>query len=121
MVKFRFQDLRIWQLAIEIADELFDQADQLEDRKLYRFAEQLRASGMSMSNNIAEGSGSSSKKEFIQFLNVARRSTFENANILILLRMRNLVTEERLEELLGKLDSLCRQITNFQKSLQKGH
>jgi len=45
MVKFRFQDLKIWQLAIEIADELFDLADQLEDRKLYRFAEQLRASG----------------------------------------------------------------------------
>ena len=27
MVKFRFQDLKIWQLAIEIADELFDIAD----------------------------------------------------------------------------------------------
>ncbi len=51
MVKFRFQDLKIWQLAIEIADELFDIADILENKKLYRFAEQLRAAGMSMSNN----------------------------------------------------------------------
>jgi four helix bundle protein len=118
MVKFRFQDLKIWQLAIEIADELFDLADQLEDRKLYRFAEQLRASGMSMSNNIAEGSGSSSKKEFIQFLNVARRSTFENANILILLHRRKLVSQEMLEQLLNRLDHLCRQITNFQGSLR---
>jgi len=118
MVKFRFQDLKIWQLAIEIADELFDLADQLEDRKLYRFAEQLRASGMSMSNNIAEGSGSSSKKEFIQFLNVARRSTFENANILILLHRRKLVSQEMLDQLLNQLDHLCRQITNFQGSLR---
>jgi len=62
MVKFRFQDLKIWQLAIEIADDLFDIADELEGKKLFRFAEQLRGSGMSMSNNIAEGSGSSSKK-----------------------------------------------------------
>lgn len=85
MVKFRFQDLKIWQLAIEIADQFFDIADDLERRKLFRFAEQLRAAGMSMSNNIAEGSGSSFKKEFKQFLNIARRSTFENANILILL------------------------------------
>ena len=121
MGKFRFQDLRIWQLAIEIADELFDIADELEQKRLYRFADQLRGSGMSMSNNIAEGSGSSSKREFGQFLNFARRSTFENANILILLRRRNLITEERLNELLTKLDALCRQITNFQKSLQKGH
>ena len=118
MVKFRFQDLKIWQLAIEIADELFDVADELEARKLYRFAEQLRASGMSMSNNIAEGSGSSSKKEFIQFLNVARRSTFENANILILLHRRKLLEQEELDRLLDRLDHLCRQITNFQDSLR---
>ncbi len=118
MSKFRFQDLRIWQLAIEIADELFDIADEIEAYKLYRFADQLRGAGMSMSNNIAEGSGSSSNREFKQFLNVARRSTFENANILILLRRRDLVTEECLGHLLSKLDSLCRQIMSFQKSLE---
>ena len=118
MAKFRFQDLKIWQLAIEIANELFDIADELEKKKLYRFAEQLRAAAMSMSNNISEGSGSTSKKEFIQFLNIARRSTFENANILIILRMRDLISEESLHTLLDDLDLLCRQITNFQKTLK---
>ncbi|NIW00324.1 four helix bundle protein, partial [Candidatus Saccharibacteria bacterium] len=67
-------------------------------KKLFRFAEQLRASGMSMSNNIAEGSGSHSKKEFKNFLNIARRSTFENANILILLGRRNLITSNQQDE-----------------------
>lgn len=117
MVKFRFQDLKIWQLAIEIANDLFDVADDLERKRLYRFADQLRGAGMSMSNNIAEGSGSASKKEFKQFLNIARRSTFENTNILILLRKRNLVSERELEKLLDKLDHLCRQITKFQSTL----
>lgn len=51
MAKFRFQDMKIWQLAIEIADELFDIADALENKRLYRFADQLRGAGMSMSNN----------------------------------------------------------------------
>jgi len=118
MVKFRFQDLKIWQLAIQIADELFDIADILEDKRLYRFAEQLRGAGMSMSNNIAEGSGSDSKKEFKQFLNMARRSTFENANILILLQRRKLMSQNTLGQLLDKLDSLCRQITSFQNFLK---
>jgi len=117
MAKFRFQDLKIWQLAIQIADELFNMADDLEQKKLYRFADQLRGAGMSMSNNIAEGSGSYSKKDFKQFLNMARRSTFENANILILLKRRSLITERELEKLLDKLDHLCRQITNFQSTL----
>jgi len=47
MVKFRFHDLKIWQLAIQIANELFDIADELEKKRLYRFAEQLRGSGNS--------------------------------------------------------------------------
>jgi len=118
MAKFRFQDLIIWQLAIQIADELFNIADELEKKRLYRFAEQLRGAGMSMSNNIAEESGSSSKKEFAQFLNIARRSTFENANILILLAKRGLTSEVDLDRLLNELDALCRQITSFQKTLK---
>ena len=117
MINFRFQDLKIWQLTIEIACELFDLADELEKKKLYRFAEQVRGAGMSLSNNIAEGSGSTSKREFKQFLNVARRSTFENANILILFRKRQLVTQESLNRFLDQLDHLCRQITNFSRSL----
>ena len=118
MVKFRFQNLKIWQSAIGIANDLFDIADDLDKRRLYRWAEQLRASGMSMSNNIAEGSGSSYKKEFSSFLNIARRSTFENANALILFEMRNLIGPEQRDDLLERLDILCRQITSFQKSLK---
>ncbi len=53
MAKFRLQDLKIWQLAIDIAD-------------------QLRGSRTSMTNNIAEGSGSSSRKEFKRYLYVSK-------------------------------------------------
>ena len=67
--------------------------------------------------NRAEGSGSGSKKEFKQFLNMARRSTFENANILMLLQRRKLISQDSLDQLLNKRDSLCRQITSFQNFL----
>ena len=118
-MKFRFQDLRIWQLAIDIADELLSIADDLEQKRLFRFAEQLRGACMSMSNNIAEGSGSISKNEFYQFLNIARRSTFENANILFIVNKRGLIADDILEDILDRLDHLCRKITNFQKTLKK--
>ena len=117
--KFRFEDLEIWQMAIELGDELFDIADRLEYKRLYRFADQLRGAGLSMSNNIAEGSGSVSKKDFSNFLNIARRSTFENANILFVMTRRNLIEVDKRYELLNKLDHLCRKITNFQRSLFK--
>jgi len=66
---------------------------------------------------LAKGSGSISKKEFKQFLNIARRSTFENANILIILNRRKILSEKDLNILLGQLDILSRKITNFGKSL----
>jgi four helix bundle protein len=117
--KFRFMDLEIWQEAIDIAGSLFDLADKLENMKLYRFAEQLRGSGLSMSNNIAEGSGSNSKRKFLNFLNIARRSTFENANVLLVLEKRGLADQAKVTDLLNRLDRLCRKITNFQKSLRQ--
>lgn len=117
-MKFRFQDLTIWQFAMEITDELLDIADYLEKKKLFRFAEQLRGSAMSITNNIAEGSGSTSNRDFNNFLNFARRSTFENANILIILHRRKIITEEVRDKLLDKLDKECRMITNFRKTLR---
>jgi len=118
MIKFRFEDLEIWKLAIEIADKLFDIADRLEKEKLFRFTEQLRGAAMSVSNNIAEGSGSDSDKDFAHFLNIARRSIFENVNILIVLNKRGLVIDKELDGLKENLDSLSRKITNFKKTLR---
>jgi four helix bundle protein len=115
---FRFQGLEIWKDALEVADLLFDVADRLEEKRLYRFAEQLRGSGLSMTNNIAEGSGSVSNREFHQYLNIARRSTFESANITLILERRQLISSEEATPLLQRLDRVCRKITNFQRTLR---
>ena len=104
---------------LQLGNILFDIADSLEGKRLYRFAEQLRGAGMSMSNNIAEGSGSNSKMEFKNFLNIAKRSTFENANILIILNKRGLIDNNTMNSILERLEILCRKIANFQKSLKK--
>ena len=116
-MKFRFQDLEVWRFALEISDQLLDVADEIEGRKLYRFSEQLRGAAMSVCNNIAEGSGSNSRREFAYFLNIAGRSAFENANILIILNRRRLLTGPRLASLLEDLDKECRMITSLRRSL----
>ncbi|MBC8206030.1 MAG: four helix bundle protein [Kiritimatiellaeota bacterium] len=118
MAKFRFQDLEIWQKAIEIGDRLLDIADDLESQKKFRFAEQLRGAALSISNNIAEGSGSDSDREFAQFLNFAKRSCFEDANMLIVFSRRKLITEDVRQKLFEALDEECRKIQNFKKKLR---
>ena len=70
---------------------MVDIADELEAEKLFRFADQLRAATLSMPNNIAEGSGSNSNREFGRFISYARCSAFENANMIIIFARRNYI------------------------------
>jgi four helix bundle protein len=115
---FRVQKMEIWKKAIEIGHKLLDVADILEEKKLYRFAEQVRGVSLSISNNIAEGAGSSSKKDFAHFLNIARRSAFENANMAIVFGGRGLIDIKNRDELLQDLEAESRMITGFIRSLR---
>lgn len=107
----------IWKDAIEVSDKLFDYSDKAEDKKFFKFAEQLRSASMSISNNIAEGSGSFSDKEFGSFLNIARRSVFECANILHVFLKRKIITPDEKNLIYSDLLFLSKRITNFRKTL----
>jgi four helix bundle protein len=115
---FRFEDLEIWQLARDLAFKFHKLAEQLEKRRLYRYAEQLRAAGLSLPNNIAEGSGSVHVPEFKQFLNISRRSLFEDASMLMVFEKLALLSSSEVDELLIDCDILSRKITNFSRSLR---
>ncbi len=114
---WRFEDLQIWNSACDLAVGFHRIADGLDKRRLYRYAEQLRAAGLSLPNNIAEGSGSTHKQEFIQFLNIARRSLFEDASMLLVFERLQLLKEIEIDQLLWDCDTLSRGITNFSRSL----
>jgi len=115
---FRFESLEIWKEGIEVSDFLFDIADRAESKRFFRFAEQLRAAAMSITNNIAEGSGSFSDKEFASFLNISRRSLFECVNILYIFERRKIINAIERDNLINLLKPLSKQITNFRKTLK---
>jgi four helix bundle protein len=114
---FRFQDLEVWQLAADLAIHLGEVADHLEELRRYRYAEQLRAAAISISNNIAEGSGSNSKVDFRKFLNYAHRSAFECANMLLVFQRQRLTNPEKDQPILIELNRVCRMITGLGRSL----
>jgi four helix bundle protein len=83
--QFRFEDFEIWKEGMRISLHLFQIARILETGKQFAFADQLRRATISITNNIAEGSGSTSKKDFHHFLTISRRSLYECANLVFLL------------------------------------
>lgn len=119
MGKFRFENLEIWKTACRIGDELDTLADRLEKERKWRYAEQLRGALLSVSNNISEGSASASKKDFLNFLNIARRSAAENANIVLFLARRGVLTQIDADRLCEGLRALSAQITVFGRTLSR--
>jgi len=117
--QFRFQELEIWKRASAASPELFRIADLLEKQRLFRFAEQLRGAALSVTNNIAEGSGSISRVDFANFLNTARRSIFEVANILFLLSDNRIIRTKTLEPLISELEEQSRMILAFIRTLKR--
>jgi len=113
---WRFEDLEIWKLARDLAVKFHLLAERLEQRKLYRYAEQCRGAGLSMSNNIAEGSGSLHPAEFKQFLNISRRSTFENASMLLVFEAMQVFDPAEINPILDDCDKLSRMITNYART-----
>jgi four helix bundle protein len=116
--QFRFQDLEIWKRGAAVSGELFHLADELEKRRLFRFAEQLRAATLSITNNIAEGSGSQSDADLANFLNISRRSVFEVANILLILAQDDYLPTETIQPLLSELEEHSRMLLAFRWSLK---
>ena len=52
MASFRFEELEIWKVGSEIGEDLFVIAEMLNEKRKYRFSEQLYGAAMSITNNI---------------------------------------------------------------------
>lgn len=93
-MQFGYEDLKVWQKAVGFAVEIIDMTENLElPRKHYRLIEQLESSSTSIAANIAEGKGRNSKKEYVQFLYVARGSLYETMTMLEVFRRKNWIED----------------------------
>jgi four helix bundle protein len=116
---FRFETMQVWQRAADLSGPLFKLAEKLDERRYFRFAEQLRAATLSITNNIAEGSGSVSDTDFANFLNTARRSIFEVANMLIIFTREKYLAGDETGPLVPELAEQSRMLHSFRQTLKR--
>ncbi|MFA6322443.1 MAG: four helix bundle protein [Candidatus Buchananbacteria bacterium] len=89
---FRFEELEIWKLSITYARLMYGLANNFPKIEQFALADQLRRVAVSISNNIAEGSGGTSK-DFSNFLSIAIKSTLETVNILYIAKTLSYISE----------------------------
>ncbi len=76
----RFEDLQCWQEARKLRKMVSNIARKSIIRRDYVFSDQTKRAALSVMSNIAEGFETCTNKEFINFLNYARRSCGEIRN-----------------------------------------
>jgi len=114
-----FRDLRVWQMAVDLVDAVYDAVDSYPKSELFGLTDQLKRAAVSVPSNIAEGQQRSSTKEYVRFLNIARGSLAELETQLIISTRRNFLKQIVLQKLTQEIAELRRMLNALIVVLKK--
>ena len=72
-----FRELKVWNRAIELTTLIYAMTSEFPKAETYGLSSQMRRTAVSVASNIAEGSARGSKRDFKQFVTIARGSNYE--------------------------------------------
>jgi four helix bundle protein len=91
---FKFENLDVWKLSLDLFRRIVDCTDRLASRDRLFLSEQIRRAALSICSNIAEGTGRAGVKESRQFFNIAKGSVYEVVSIAYVLGQENMWTSQ---------------------------
>ena len=103
---FKFENLLVWQLSLELGEKINILADTFPAKELFNLSNQIRRAADSIGLNIAEGSTGHSDPEQKRFLIFANRSVLEVVACLIKAKKRSYIDEKKYTELYKECENL---------------
>jgi four helix bundle protein len=114
-----FDDLEVYQLALELADWMYDLTAGFPEEERYNVISQLRKAATSIGANIAEGYGRFHYKENIQFSRQARGSLSETKHFMLFSKRRKYIADKEYLEFSDKYRNLQVKLNNYINSIGK--
>ena len=93
-----FEDLDCWKKSRELVNVIFDICENQMKNKDFSTQDQIKRAAISTMNNIAEGFGRFSNKEFIRFLEYSAASSMEVRSMLYILNDRKYIDDFEFEK-----------------------
>lgn len=115
---FSFENLDVWQEATDFAKRLYEVTEHFPSTEQFGLTSQLCRAAISISTNIAEGKGRFYKKEFIQFLYIARGSLYETITLIKLSQRLRLLTQDLHNELIKSAEQILSKLSGLINSLK---
>ena len=115
---FRFEKLQVWRKVIDLYD-LTDQAVQEFSGELwYSLTDQLRRAALSVSSNIAEGSGRETARDARHFYTMAKASVFELVSLITICQRRRLISDDMYREMYESAEEISKMLIGLKRSSQ---
>lgn len=114
---FSYEKLEIWQLAIVYAKQIYITTKHFPDEEKYGLVSQLRRAAISISANIAEGSGAITLKDRLNYLDIAIKSALETTSEIQVAFELGFIKKEERDTLYESAEKIIRKIRSFKKVL----
>lgn len=112
-----YKDLEVWKFAIKLTNAVYDVTTSFPKEEVFGLSSQMRRAAVSIASNIAEGSVRS-RKEFAQFITIARGSLAELETQLIVAHHRKYLSSAQHKELSAIAESISRMLMKLLQSLR---
>ena len=117
MEKSNFEKLEVYQIAVMIADTVWDMVQSWKHFEKNTLGKQLVSAADSVGANIAEGCGRGSYQDNKRFVRIARGSLNETRHWLKLSYQRQLIEEDSVKQLKPLMDELAPRLNAYLNSI----
>jgi four helix bundle protein len=114
-----FRDLRVWQLGMDLVEQIYRVTQAFPSHELYGLTSQIRRCAVSIPSNIAEGHAREYSKEYLYHLSIAQGSLAELQTQIEIARRLEYLTDAEARATLEQALSLTRQIYALRNALTK--
>lgn len=116
-----FRDLEVWQLSMDLAEDIYKLVRQLPAEERYALSLQLRKAGVSIPSNIAEGSGYGTNRRYVHHLRIACGSEAEVQTQLMLVQRLKFAAAAEVTPVLDRASRIGRMLNGLIRSLDRYH
>ena len=116
-MRHNYKNLKIWQLGIEIANDISDILLDFPKHEIYDLSSQVSRCSVAIPSNLAEGS-SRTDESFSHFIDISLGSSFELITQLMVAKHRKYINEQIFNKLEIKIEEWQRMTMSFQNGLK---
>jgi four helix bundle protein len=112
---FKFETLEVWKKAVDLHATLSPLSRSIDQKDQFSIGEQIRKASLSISTNIAEGTGRESVREARYFFNIAKGSVYEVVSLLYVMRKSGYIADESYHALYEQCDEIARMLSGMMR------